>query len=416
MPDPHLLDSDSPATAFESDVHQALSALQAALGAAVEALPEYPRRAPDLVRQLGLERNLAWKLFRLVNERDVFVAARFVPGPASIESFIAAAAGAGVGAALLEKVSQAAADYAGVVRLHAGDRASADIMLGVRTGEAGELALRRNAFRSMSYLAGVQAEAQLQTFIFAPSPGEIDKIDGVSLNGFVGLTRVRPDAPVVIGRAMVTNDDGTVIKAARDEAIDGPLGDGEYVPLLRDFCSTPLPRFRQVPGERGFVENELEEGPVGKTGAITFMTGNVIRARASRYRDELNAKWDLVARLRTPTSLLVLDVLIERSIFGPITPHVGVYSDLFGHALQRGPARERYRLPSVHKVETLGQGTGAAHTSEIPRYSRMLQHVMDKLQWDGSRFIAYRARIEYPFTPTSVVVSFDLLERPSDGR
>jgi hypothetical protein len=211
---------------------------------------------------------------------------------------------------------------------------------------------------------------------------------------------------------MATDDRGVIIKPFKDEPID-PQADDDYVPLLRDFCSSPPPRFRRVQGERGFVENELVEGPVGKTGATTLMAGNVIRRLASRYRDEQNTSMDLVTRVRTPTAVLVCDVLAHESIFGDTTPSAGVYSDLFGDALRRGPARDRYRISSVHTVEFLGRGPGAAHTPEIPRYARMLQHVMDRLSWDGPRFNAYRVRIEFPFTPTSLVVSFGLLPRPT---
>src|SRR5262245_56898508 len=129
MPSPRTIEPEASPTPFENDVRESLVALRGSLSAVVEALPEYPRRAPDLVRILGLERNLAWKLFRLIHERDVFVAARFVPGAASIEAFVAAARGTGVPGALLEGVRHAAAHHEKVVRMHAGDRASADIML-----------------------------------------------------------------------------------------------------------------------------------------------------------------------------------------------------------------------------------------------------------------------------------------------
>jgi hypothetical protein len=259
------------ATGFERAVERSLSELQASLTAAVEALPTYPRKAPELARALGLERNVAWKLFRLMNERDVFAAAKFVPGSASMAAFVTSASAAGVPEEISRRVGEAARAYESVVRMHAGDRASADIMLGPRTGDAGggELALRRAAFRANSLLAGVQAEAQLQTFLFAPSEKGGGVIHGVSLNGFVNLRRMRPGAPIVIGRSMATDDQGNLLKPEVDGSIDGPLPHGEYVPLLKDFCSSPPPRFRQVKGDRGFVDNELEDGPVGKTGATT---------------------------------------------------------------------------------------------------------------------------------------------------
>jgi hypothetical protein len=224
---------------------------------------------------------------------------------------------------------------------------------------------------------------------------------------------MRPGAPITIGRSMATDDRGNIIKPEIDGSIDGPLPAGEYVPLLKDFCSTPLPRFRQVNGDRGFVDNELEDGPVGKTGAITFMAGSVIRNMASRYRDADNANMDLVARVRTPVEALVCDVLAHEEVFGDAQARVSVFNDLFGNVLARGPGRERYQLSPTQPVPRLGRGADAVHTPEIPRYPRMVQHVMSRLGWDASRFNLYRVRVDFPFTPTSVVVSFDLVDRPT---
>jgi hypothetical protein len=397
--------------AFESDVEAALSALQAALGAAVDALDEHPRKATDLMRQLDLERNLAWKIFRLIHERDIFVAARFVPGAASIDAFITAAAAAGADSVLMDRVRDAAASYDKVLRLHAGDRVSADIMLGNRGGEAAELALRRAGFRAASALAGVQAQVQVQTFVMAPSASGDGSIDGVAIKGFVDLRRMRPNAPVVIGRAMSTDDSGMVIKTTANELID-PAEPDQVVPLLTEFCSSPLPRFRRVPADPPFIEYELVEGPVGRTGAATFMSATVVRALGSLYRDENNKNLDTVTRIRTPAEVLVCDVLVRSDQFPhdhPL-PRAALYSEIYGEALRRGPSRERYRLAWSEKVEHLGRGLACAQSADVPRYPKMLQHVMDRLEWDGAAFDVYRVRIEYPYTPTSLVVSFDLLD------
>jgi hypothetical protein len=290
-------------------------------------------------------------------------------------------------------------------------------MLGGRAGEAGELSLRRSAFRSASFLAGVQAQVQVQTFLFAPTREDPDRFDGVSINGFVELTRVRPDAPVVIGRAMATDPSGCVIKPFKDEPIDAPApGDDNPVPLLHDFCSSPVPRFRRHAGERGFVENELAEGPVGRTGAATFFSGMVVRSMGHRHRNEESRTMDLLARVRTPVAVLVYDALVHEDIFGAATAASGVYSDLFGDAFKRGPeGRERYRLPTAARAQLLGRGLGAAHTPDVPRYTRMLQHVTERLGWEAGKMLVYRVRIEYPYAPTTVAMSFGLLEPESDG-
>jgi hypothetical protein len=400
--------------AFEDDLRASMAALRAAVGAVVEALPSYPRRAPDLARQLGLERNLAWKMFRLINETDALDAARFVPGAASIDAFLEAASRGGVKEELASRVRETAARHAEVVRLHAGDRASADIMLGARGGEAAELALRRGAFRAASYVAGVQAQTHLQAFILAPSATDPNTMDGVGMKGFVDLRRMRPDAPVVVGKSMATDDAGNVLTRRETEPVDGPLPAGRHVALLEEFCSQPLPAFRRVPGERGFIEDELVEGPVGKTGSITFMAGDVLRSFAPRFATGADRTMDMVTRVRTPAAVLVCDLLVHEALFGDVEVRASVYDDLLGDAMRRGAGgagRERYRLGSLGKVERLGRAPGAVQSPDVPRYVRMMQHVMDRLRWEAERFVVHRVRIEMPFLPTSVVMTIDLPER-----
>lgn len=397
--------------AFEEDLRTSLVALRGAIGAVVEALPSYPRRAPDLARELGLERNLAWKMFRLVNQPDALEAARFVPGAASIDTFLDAAVRRGVREELAARVRESASRHAEVVRLHAGDRASADIMLGSRGGDSGELALRRAAFRAASYVAGVQAQTHLQTFILAPSATDPNVMDGVGMKGLVELRRMRPDAPVVIGKSMATDDAGNVLSRPETEPVDGPLPAGRHVALLEEFCSRPLPVFRRVPGEWGFVEDELVEGPVGKTGSITFMSGDVLRSFAPRFATGDDRTMDMVTRVRTPAAVLVCDLLMHEAFFGDVEVRASVYDDLLGDAMRRGAARERYRLASLGKVERLGRAPAAVQSPDVPRYSRMMQHVMDRLGWEAERFEVHRVRIEMPFLPTSVVMTIDLPER-----
>jgi len=313
---------------------------------------------------------------------------------------------------LRERVRDAAGRYFDVLKVHAGDRVSADIMLGTRGGENADIALRRAGFRAASSLAGVQAQTQLQTFIMAPS-ATAGIIDGVALKGFVDLRRMRPGAPVVIGRAMSTDDAGRVINSAANQPID-PQPEGQLVPLLADFCSSPLPQFQQVDADPPFVEYELVEGPVGRTGAATIISASLVRALGSRYRDKDNTRLDTVTRIRTPAAVLICDTLVHKDIFpaGHPAPRASLYSDIFGDAVRRGDNRERYRLPVNVAVEHLGRGTSVAQAAEVPRYPRMLDHVFARLGWDPNAFDIYRTCVEFPFTPTSLTVTFELLPPP----
>jgi len=185
--------------------------------------------------------------------------------------------------------------------------------------------------------------------------------------------------------------------------------------LLREFCSKPLPRFRRTIRQHGFVEDELVEGPVGNTAAVTCITGEVSRGVASYYRSEHNRCGAVVARMRTPCEALVFDQLAHEDLFGRISPELIIYSQLTGGPSIPFPGMECDRLPLSESVEYLGKGPSVVYTPHVPRYAEMVQYVFDKLALDGERFDVYRVVLLYPPIPTSVVMSHELPAAPAEG-
>jgi hypothetical protein len=390
---------------FDDAVREAVSLAQSASTALLEALPSYPRTSQELAKQLDVDKNLAWKVLRLVQERDGLAAGRFVLGTQALGILMRAAAAQGVPSGVIDRLREAGAAFERVVRTHAGDRQSMDMMLsgaGDTPDESTEMGLRRAAFRSMSYFAGVQARTQLQAFVIGPSASE-GRVDGVSLRALVDLRRVRAGAPVVVGRSVCTDDGGVVLPPGGLETLDDGVRPGE-MPLISGFCSKPLPRFRRVMGERGFLEDVLDEGPVGNTAAITVTSGEVLRSLAPRSQAPGHERAELVTRVRTPVETLVADLLVHKDLYGPLEVGVDVYCDLAGEAMRRVAERQKYRRAVTERVERLGRGVDAAHTPDVPRYTALLRHVLGRLGWEAGSFDAYRLRMEFPFVPGSVVM------------
>jgi hypothetical protein len=385
--------------------------MQGAAAAVLESLPSYPRSAQELASQLKVDKNLAWKVFRLLAERDRLAAGRFVLGPQAMGIFLKAAAEQGAGAATLDELRSASNEFERIVKEHAGDRASIEMMLsgaGPTPDEFTEIALRRAAFRSNGYFVGVQARTQVQTFIAAPSANE-RMVDGISLRALVDLRRVRASAPVVIGRAMCTDDGGVMLHPGGQEPLDDSIRVGE-MPLIREFCSRPLPEFRRVMGERGFVEDVLGEGPVGDMGATTVVAGEVMREVCQRGRVPGDELAQMVTRVKTPCQVLIADYIVRHDLYPPFEPSLNVYCDMMGEAMRRREERHRYLRPVNEKVELLGRGPEAAQTPDMPRYPKLLRYAFDRLGWDASKFSIYRVRMEYPFVPSSVVIVHPIQE------
>jgi hypothetical protein len=386
----------------------------------IESLPGHRiRRAAELGDALDLDGRLAWKISRVVNDSDPFAAARFVPGAGGVREFLRAARRKQAAESDLEAVQDAYAGFSDLVRAHAGDRKTFDMMAAglVKTDRArGELEHRKGAFHHLSYVLGVQAQTQLHTYILAPS-NQAAFFDLAIIRGFVDLRRIRPSVPWRIIRPYTVDDAGNL----RISFVRQPLEEAEAsrppdldLPIWSKFCSDPLPPFRRVAGSTGQVEYQLGEGNVGNAGLFTVVIAEVLQAVEPRYRDEHHHDLVVQARIRTPCKALVFDLLVHRGLFGRIAPTLLMYSDLFTGGLS-AELQSCDRLPVFEKVEYLGEGIGAARAAEIPRYEEMVAEAFDRLRWDPEQFEVHRLRMLYPPIPSTVSLQHELPVSPSAG-
>lgn len=392
---------------FETDAASSLLGLQRALRAIIDALPECPGTATAIERSLGLDRNLAWKIHRVVSSTDTALVASSVPGRAALRQVIDASRAKGVAEPLLTALTTAETDYREMVRRHAGDTASATLMFGAQENNGGsgaDLGLRRSAYRAMSFLAGVRMRTQLSTFIVAPG-SEGEQLDIVSIKGFYDIERIRPGAPFVMTRPRAAVGNAAYAAALSHGPIEPGPADTD-LPLLADFCSTPLPTFTPVSGEEGYIEDELEDRPVGKTGACTVVRATIARNLLPRRKSPGDEHAEVSTRMRTPCQVVVLDKFIHEDAYGSksLRPWVRVYNDLAGEAAWVGERQNRYVVPSGERVQELGSGLEGVRTPDVPRYEALVAHVLDKLGWDPRRFIAYRVRIELPLVPSTLMM------------
>ncbi len=399
---------------FQEQAAWVLTRLRTALAQLIAAIPGGVRKAADVERALDLGGTVIWPIYRFANAHDPLAVASYLPGAALMRRFLGKAAARGIPVALIDSVDQAYEAFEDLVRTHADNRRTFDTMVSAYAqGETNQLDLqhKRACFRGNSHLWGVQAKTQLSCFIYHPDVAKPDQVDLAGIRGLLGLRRFRPDASWTISHIRLSDDDGVVRRAVCREALD-PEGKGPFgVPLMRDFCSTPLPKFRSVPAESGFINVELEGNSVGNLSSVTCLIGDVSRNAHARYQDEHNRYQRAQTMIRTPCEVLIQDVLVREGMFGQISPVVFVYGDhrQVDPAL---PGRECDLLPLRESAVYMGKGPSVLQTLDVPRYPEMAQYAFDRLGWDGDKFDVYRCRVEYPVMPSSVVVRFDLPEKP----
>jgi hypothetical protein len=162
------------------------------------------------------------------------------------------------------------------------------------------------------------------------------------------------------------------------------------------FLSTPRPNIRcaQSPGR---LTQELLPGPVGKTGVVTCITGEVAR-RTNFTRWAEDNKWAAhAARIHTPCELLVFDQFVHEDMFGHVSPELHVFAPT-----NPDEPYESGLVPSLETVHYAGKASVSLRTPEIPRYNDMLRFVFDRMGWDPAKFDVYRVRMQYPIMPSYV--------------
>lgn len=389
-----------------------LAACREAFAQLIAALPGRIRTASDLQRTLRVDMKLAWQVFKFTQTESIMGAVH-MPGRPSVQKVISAAKRMGLEAALLEAVREATDEFDGLVATHAGDRATFDSMVSARGGDDEDgltLRQKRAAFRANRHLRGAQAAVQIKSLILRPSeqPGLLDL---VAIQGYTDLRRVRYGGSLVVSRVRIS-DDAHRVRPSKWEPL-GPIpGKDPGASLLGAFCSPDLPPFRAVRTSADFVLGELEGQGVGNQAAVTCIDGYFSRGAVPRYRDESNQYGAMLTWVPIPCEALVVDLVVHAGALGSLNPVVGCYSTKLSDSELPGAMESCDRFPLNESAVFLGRGLPVLASADLPRHSEMYKAVFDKLGWAGEEFDVFRCRIAFPLMLSSVLVRFDLPERP----
>ena len=400
---------------FEAEVSAVLTRMRTALAEVIAAVPTEITKSSDLHRAVRIDRKLSWQVFKVACAIDPIAAGGHVPSRASMDKFLKAARKHGVPEPLIDAAARVAADFEELVASHAGDRATFDSMVSALTAtestEQIDLAHRRLAFRGQRHILGVEARTQFKFVALQPSD-DPTRLDTLRVEGLIDLRRLHGDAPVVLSYSAARMDDGAPLALERKPL--EPTTDPHGLGLLKKFCSQPLPEFRAISVEHGFVRGELVTRGVGRRAAITCAEGHITPAATPRYRGEGHHMFGTAATVRLPCEVLVLDLMLRKDAYGPVKPTASVHAEHLGAQAWDTLLQKRHFLPGSPKVDYLGRGPSVLHTPDVPRYAELGRYVFGRAGWDGDSFDVYRCRLEYPVLPSSVVSRFDLPEAHSE--
>lgn len=401
-----------PPPLFEEHLTSAFLELRGALQSAIVAVGVMPSAPQEVARRLGVNRNLTWKVSKVVCTPDLYQALQHLPGDEAIEILLEALGRAGAGVDAVRRIRDAQAAFGQVVQTHTGDRATLDLVLDSMGGGPSERLeqSRKLAFRGNSGIWGVQARCRTTTYFLAPNADDPGMLDSARIGGIVDLRRLRPGVHWPLFRRRDYHDDGSPIPSISDRevAIDPRYDNAAGPMLIGDFCTPGLPSIRLTRDRLGFLY-ELDDGPIGNTGLCSCFFGAVLRGGLGRYRTPEDHFGEFFSEVTLPTETLQFDLLVHRQLDFAMQPQVIVRGQTDGiHAHGRIP-----EIPMGERPTELTGRPPAMYSELVPRYDELLARAFARGNWDPRDFRALRLVVQYPPMHSTVIMRFALPEKPA---
>ncbi len=396
---------------FDEHCRRSVHALRGSLLDLYRAVGADPAKPQDVSRRYQLNKNLTWKVARIIGAEDAFEAVPLIPGPGGLDILLDAMSQAGASAEALTRVRDAINEFDRMIEIHTGDRNQLELVLdSMGVGRPMEMS-RKLAFRGNSGIWGIQAGVRITAHFLAPCRTNPGLLDLAMLGGLTRVRRLRAVERWPIFQVRQYNDDGSPDgRPLRREAIELSPGDGPDKPgdpwLMRSFCSDTMPTMHL--SRRGDVTMyEIGDGPVGRTGEFSCFFGFADFASVPRYRDGSNTIGELISSVSVPMEALLLDLFVHESLTEAMSPRTEMLATLGGAV--DGIGTMPLNMPE--RFKNLGP-SALVDTPLVDRYGEAVQAVMTRMDRRASEFRCLRLHIEYPPMSSRVVVRYDLPEAP----
>lgn len=394
---------------FQAETVRAVAGVRQAFARIIETKCAGPKSVSALCDAFGVHRKLAWQIAKVAYEADPFIAARHMPNARGVESWLDAARARGVPDALLDTARAASDAFGAVLDAHARSRTEVEMLLescAPSADPAAEMKWREQAFIGNSFTWGAHCRALLAICVLTPSEDRARHFHAAQVRGLLGFRQTRPGVRWVVNQSVVAADDSTTQTTLVRTPLDPDAARANRgVPVLPQFCSTPMPAVTRRVAADGMVHDEFLPGPVGQAGERTLVTGELMRNIGPDHATEHDKVAHFGAAVRTPAELLHFDLFVHRALFGQVTRELRVFSDLASPiAFDDADA-----LSVSDAITPLGRGVALAQTPDIPAYADLAAAVFRSIGADPAEYDLHRVRVPYPPMPTTVMVRHELL-------
>lgn len=392
---------------FHEELQSSVLSLRTAIRDMLRSVEADPTRPQDMSRQLKVDKNLAWKVSRLVGAVDAGDALQYLPGDSAMTLLVDAGAKAGASARMCDKVKKAAEHLSKAVREHVGDRPTLELMIDALPTNKGErlLASRKMAFRGNSAIWGMQAKARFQTAIILPNANDPERLDIAILAGWVDLRRIRHDAEWILHRqrqslnAMSEPVDEEGVQSDQDRTLG----------LLRRFCSPNMPEVI-VRREKENLLFQLGPSLLAGSGASTIVQAWVFKGMGWLHAKYAGETGQFAVGVAAPSEYIVYDIFAHRSCTFVRRANASIHGYVMAPTQ---PFQPGDRLPIEPTRVDLGQFPPTVSSSMIPNYGEMVDFMFEKLGWNPVDFLGLRFQTEYPPFPSGMLIEAQLDAPPT---
>ncbi len=394
------MSSAEPTKGLPTELRKRTEHLRRALKAVLEYLGADPTRPQDLARQFSLNKNLTWKISRIVQSDDVVECMRVMPGPEGLEIFMRAMATAGARPALIAGVRDELRLLDHTIHQHLTDRDELEVVLdGMKANDTLELS-RRLQHRGMCGIVGIKCRASIAFVAVARSAMDPDMADVALILANVGEQCLRELPP---SRSFTVQSSAG---KAEPLALAGTTGS-----FMLDHLSSCAPG--TVSHHRNATEEwfQVEPRPLGRSGDVTIAFGTHSRAAVSRWWSPDDPQLDLNARVLIPTETKVQIAFVERDLLESPVPTMSVLSMIQPARVANIAERDALRIP-IPVVSTELDPLAPLALDVWEDAERTAQHLFACTGWDRSRFCVHLSEVQYPPVPSGLCATYRLKRKP----
>lgn len=392
---------------LEKRLGAATERVRSALDDVIAVIPIRVRRPAEFQRVLKLDRSLTSRLLRALEMDDPLAALYRMPGPQGLRLILQAARkSASSNQEPIVRAEQALTDLEYIVATEVGDWKALHAALCGWIPEAREqfeIANRQAAFRAMSNIKGVTADAMVSVTLIHPGGASEDWVTRAGITGLCRLKRLRPGTPMgFLHGSSIAPPPGTERLSLDGHPIDPTHG----APLLQEFSTSPMPTF-EVRVDGDIVHYLLQGDGVGVGSLVDLYFADVMRGRYPAHRSISPRPATPGAVIDVPVKTLIVDVLVHRDVWPGVEPELHMYDTAIrGIANPVDASRAMDRVDVQETIQFLGTQSSRFRATEVACYGDMVRSVCGKLGWDSESFRGFRCRVEYPVYGTQVSMIF----------